>query len=818
MTSKKILSILICLVMVLSLMPMAAFATVTGEGLNGEGSTTLKVSLANSGDIIYDGTSKVPPVNVSDGTQALRYSEDYTASYSDNVDAGQGKVTIKGLNNYAGASAEFYFTILPKPVTPTIGSVESSYNYTGNAITPAVRLFDGEKEIPTGEYSVTYGENKVDTGSVTVRDNDGGNYAIAETSKTFTITAPAKTSIEGFTVTVSGGPYTYDGNEHTPTVTVSNGTTTLTAGTDYTLSISDKINAGTHTVTVTGTGNYTGTLTGTFVINPKEVIPTLTLNPTSCEHDGKAHKPTATVTGSGTQLIENTDYTLSYTRDGAVTDDFSSVGTIVVTATAKSGGNYTFNPASASAYFTIDPKPVPITVTLNPDNAVYTGKAQAIEPIVTFNNGTSNLTLIKNTDYTVNYTRNGALTEDFTNVGTISVNVTGKEGTFYAGKTGSANFTISPKPVTAEAELSPKSYLKTGSEIKPEPQVTYEEGAEKKTLTKDVDYTLSYVNNVNAGTATVTITAKSGGNYSFNAITKTFEIIEATASNLSVTVNGGPFIYNGKAYEPSVTVKDGTTELTKDTHYTVAYSKNVNAGTATVFVSGKADTTYADRLGSASFTITPKSVTTPTIKLERTSYGYTGKEIKPAVTVYDGSTLIPATEYTVSYSNNINAGTGYATITDTNASGNYVLTQTVASFTIASNVKYNIVLGNGGCWYRGSYYGLGFRCDGPYDQFIGLAIDGQSVDRSYYAVSEGSTNVGLYPQTLNMLSNGTHYITFHYTSGSATGVFYVGSTAINAVMTGDDSNVGLLALIMCLGVLSSVATLSVLRKRKTGAR
>ena len=173
-----------------------------------------------------------------------------------------------------------------------------------------------------------------------------------------------------------------------------------------------------------------------------------------------------------------------------------------------------------------------------------------------------------------------------------------------------------------------------------------------------------------------------------------------------------------------MTVKDGTTELTKDTHYTVAYSNNVNAGTATVFVSGKADTTYADRLGSASFTITPKSVTTPTIKLERTSYGYTGKEIKPAVTVYDGSTLIPATEYTVSYSNNINAGTGYATITDTNASGNYVLTQTVASFTIASNVKYNIVLGNGGCWYRGSYYGLGFRCDGPYDQFIGLTIDG----------------------------------------------------------------------------------------------
>jgi len=137
------------------------------------------------------------------------------------------------------------------------------------------------------------------------------------------------------------------------------------------------------------------------------------------------------------------------------------------------------------------------------------------------------------------------------------------------------------------------------------------------------------------------------------------------------------------------------------------------------------------------------------------------------------------------------------------------------NFSIVSNIQYTVVLGNGGCWYRGSYYGLGFRCDGPYADFIGITIDGQPVDKSYYVASEGSTNVGLYPQLLSMLGNGTHYITFKYTSGSATGVFYVGSTAINAVMTGDDNNAGLLALVMSLGILSSVTILSVLRKRKT---
>lgn len=365
-------------------------------------------------------------------------------------------------------------------------------------------------------------------------------------------------------------------------------------------------------------------------------------------------------------------------------------------------------------------------------------------------------------------------------------------------------------------------------------------------------------------------------------------------TDLTVTVTGGPFTYNGTKQEPTVTVKDGETSVA-NTDYTVAYTNNKNAGTATVTVTGKTGTSYADKTGSATFDIAKKDATltignlsktygdadpaitatgsglitgesitfiysratgenvgtyeigatvhenseataenydieynrgiltitakeiNPVLKLDRTSYGYTGKAITPTVTVYDGNTVVPTEQYTVSYANNTAVGTGTVTVS-AKAGGNYTFTNTAINFSIVNNVKYNVVLGNGGCWYRGSYYGLGFRCDGPYSDFIGLTIDGRGVDKSYYVSSEGSTNVGLYPQLLSLLGNGTHYITFHYTSGSATGVFYVGSTAINAVMTGDDSNVGLMALVMCLGVLSSVTILSVLRKKKSGAK
>jgi hypothetical protein len=83
---------------------------------------------------------------------------------------------------------------------------------------------------------------------------------------------------------------------------------------------------------------------------------------------------------------------------------------------------------------------------------------------------------------------------------------------------------------------------------------------------------------------------------------------------------------------------------------------------------------------SVACSIAEKRVSTPTIELDPTEYTYNGKACEPSVVVKDGTHVIPTSEYTVTYSNNINAGTATVTITD-NTAGNYDITGT-KDFTI----------------------------------------------------------------------------------------------------------------------------------------
>ena len=154
-------------------------------------------------------------------------------------------------------------------------------------------------------------------------------------------------------------------------------------------------------------------------------------------------------------------------------------------------------------------------------------------------------------------------------------------------------------------------------------------------------------------------------------------------------------VYTGSAIEPDVTVKDGETTLTLGTDYEVAYSNNVNAGTATVTITGKGN--YSGET-AATFTIV-KSMTNDGITIAAIAdQTYTGSAIEPEVTVTDGeTTLTLGTDYTIGYSANVNVGTATATIT---GKGNYsgsreVLftiakaTPTVTTPTAVENLIYN---------------------------------------------------------------------------------------------------------------------------------
>ena len=106
-----------------------------------------------------------------------------------------------------------------------------------------------------------------------------------------------------------------------------------------------------------------------------------------------------------------------------------------------------------------------------------------------------------------------------------------------------------------------------------------------------------------------------------------------------------------------------------------------NFGSYTVYYRVVGDSNINDIASdSVACSIAEKRVSTPTITLSQSSYTYSGSACTPTVTVKDGENTIPSSEYTVTYSNNVGAGTATVTISD-NVDGNYNITGST-TFTI----------------------------------------------------------------------------------------------------------------------------------------
>ena len=213
------------------------------------------------------------------------------------------------------------------------------------------------------------------------------------------------------------------------------------------------------------------------------------------------------------------------------------------------------------------------------ENLVYTGNE--LTQTVTVTVGGKELT--KDTDYTVS-------------------DLTGTEpGSYPVTVAGTGNYTgeVTKSFEIAKADISsatisdidsPVGY--TGTAYEPEVTVTFN-GTEQAL---DTDYTVAYTNNVNAGEATVTITGT--GAHFKGSVEKHFTITAADLSGCTFAPIAD-VTYNTKAHTPEVTVAISGRTLEADKDYTVSYASNVNAGTATVTVTGKGNFT-----GSANTTFT----------------------------------------------------------------------------------------------------------------------------------------------------------------------------------------------------------------------
>ena len=157
----------------------------------------------------------------------------------------------------------------------------------------------------------------------------------------------------------------------------------------------------------------------------------------------------------------------------------------------------------------------------------------------------------------------------------------------------------------------------------------------------------------------------------------TWKEIKVLLEDLSISLETNEYVYDGVAKEPAVTVMNGT-HLLDSTDYTVEYANNVNSGTATVIITGLGK--YSGKVTSE-FIIKPADITEVT--LDTTEYVYDGEAKEPSVEVMSGTTLLDATEYTVEYTDNVNAGTATVTIT---GKGNYTGTVT-RTFSIKAATK-----------------------------------------------------------------------------------------------------------------------------------
>ena len=178
----------------------AAATGIASVKVNRKNITGATVTL-KSNSVVYDGTEKSPELEsvVLDGVTLVNGQDyDYVYVYAHGTDVGQYGLTVVGYNNYEG-EATVYFSITPRTVTaPTVTVSGAPFVYTGSAIMPEVTVTDDLGHvIDPKEYSVSYKDNtNAGTATITVTDNDGGNYTVSGTT-TFEIDKAMQTVAAG---------------------------------------------------------------------------------------------------------------------------------------------------------------------------------------------------------------------------------------------------------------------------------------------------------------------------------------------------------------------------------------------------------------------------------------------------------------------------------------------------------------------------------------------------------------------------------------------------------------------------------------------
>ena len=671
----------------------------------------------------YGGTKSEPSVegNTGNGTVTYYYNTTNsnangtlwsTVTSSTTLNAGTYYMyaVVSATTNYNGATtsavpfiiAKRAVTIKPKDASKVYDTLPLTSNV---AEVTAGSLVSGHTATITTTGSITSVGSITNTiSTLTIKNASGtdvtANYNVTKATGKLTITSA---SVD-FDITLDNDTFEYDGTEKEPEATIKVDGKTLVEGTDYDVSYKDNKDAGTATITITGKGNYEGSIgEKTFEITKRAI--TVKANDASKAYDTlPLTNNTYTIT-SGT-LAQ--DHTMTVTISGTITDVGSVPNTItnvVIKDTTDRDVTVNYNITKQAGTLTITPaKDAKFDITLDKDTFVYDGTAKTPTPTVKV--GTA--TLVKGTDYDVSY-------KDNVNAGTATVTITGKGN--YAGAIGEKTFTITKANITPTVNMS--DYVYGGT--KADPSVNGNTG------NGNVTYYYNTSNSNSNGTNWTTVTSStslSAGTYYMYAVieetanykgattpTKEFRITSIDISennpNVTATIPSEERIYKDAEYRPEVTLKNGTETLVLDKDYTVTYTNNINAGMATITITGtnnySGSRTINFMISKRPITIKPKDVTKVYDRLPLTS-------TVPEVTA---GSLVFSHEITLTTTGTItNVGTVENTISTliikdasgTDVTSNYDITKGVGTLTVtaADNVDFDITLDNDSFVYDGT--------------------------------------------------------------------------------------------------------------------
>ena len=436
--------------------------TVTNQSIeDGE-----KITVGTLDNVVYNGKKQKqePAVTTKDGKKTLVKGTDYTLSYSgDTKNVGEVTVTVTGQGNYSG-KVQIKYQITKAPLTVKTEGATRAYN--GQPLT-APGTVTGFVEGENAELQVTgkqtdVGSSKNTYNIVWTETTKADNYQVSETVGTLTVTAQ---SIDPGTDPEKPNPdYTgakvnspkdevYDGKEHKwiPTVT-DKADKKLEAGTDYTVeySTSDFTNVGTVEVTITGKGNYTGTVKRSYKVTPKEYTVTT-------ESATKTYSGTALTAGGKVEGIVSGE-TVEFTTTGSQTEVGTSKNTYELVWKSAKATNYKLAKESIGKLTvkaksivpdgpdTPDEKKTGITVS-EPSDSKYDGKEH--KEVLTVIDTKTGKELVAGTDYSVTYS------SDLVNAGTVKVTVAGLGN--YSGSF-TKTYKITKRSVTLTSATVSKAY------------------------------------------------------------------------------------------------------------------------------------------------------------------------------------------------------------------------------------------------------------------------------------------------------------------------------------------------------------------------